>query len=132
VRFLDIDLDRPDFQTLRAAQELIDDNQPILFPGESGILLVMRFSVANRQAFVASAGLTGREGVVLFVGEDFDAANSASYAIPVQMADVVKNRAFHTLIELCDAPLLTRPAEDTREEAAIAHAEVEYAFWPLK
>jgi hypothetical protein len=30
VRFLDIDLNRPDFQTLRAAQELIDDNQPIL------------------------------------------------------------------------------------------------------
>ncbi len=38
MRFLDIDLDRPDFQTLRAAQELIEDNQPILFPGESGIL----------------------------------------------------------------------------------------------
>lgn len=70
--------------------------------------------------------------MALVVAEDFDMADSLSYGIPVQMPDVAKNRAFHTLVQLCDAPLITLPAEDTREEAAIAHAEVEYAFWPLK
>lgn len=132
MRFLDIDLDRPDFQTLRAAQELIEDNQPILFPGESGILLILRFSPSNRQTMAARAGITGKDGLALVVAEDFDMADSLSYGIPVQMPDVAKNRAFHTLVQLCDAPLITLPAEDTREEAAIAHAEVEYTFWPLK
>lgn len=132
VRFLDIDLDRPDFQTLRAAQELVDDDQPILFPGETGMVLVMRFSATNRQAMLTRAGLNSKDSLALVVAEDFDLTDSASYGIPVQMADVTKNRAYHTLVQLCDAPLLTLPAEDTREEAAIAHPEVEYAFWPLR
>ncbi|AFM13289.1 hypothetical protein [Turneriella parva] len=132
MRFLDIDLDRPDFQTLRAAQELVDDNQPILFPGEAGIVLVMRWSSANRQAMMARAGTSGKAVLALYVAEDFDLTASAGYGIPVQMADVTKNRAYHTLVQLCDSPLIAMPTEDTREEAAIAHPEVEYAFWPLR
>ncbi len=131
MRFLDIDLERPDFQTLRAAQELIDDNHAILFPGEAGMLLLKRFSAARGPKPGQLPTTAGHYTETLYVAEDFDLVNSASYGIPVLMAEVAKNRAFHTLLQLCDGPLLAVTAEDTREEASIAHAEVEYAFWPL-
>ena len=122
MRFIEIDLQKPDFQSLRAAQELIEDDQPILFPGEVGILLALRFSPANRQKVTSMAGVNGRDAVMLFVAEDFDSSDSTSYGFPVQMADVNKNRAFHTLVQLCDAPLITLPAEDTREGAKVVDA----------
>jgi hypothetical protein len=131
VRFIEIDLDKPDFQSLRAAQELIDDDHSILFPGETGILLLMRFSITKAERLRVQFARAEQNTATLFVAEDFDIAESQNYPMPVQMADAAKNRAFHTLVQLCDAPLIGYLTEDTREEAAIAHPEIEYAFWPI-
>ncbi len=117
---------------MRAAQELIDDNHTILFPGEAGMLLLKRFPHAKALKPGQMPTTAGHSAETLYVAEDFDLTNSDRYGIPVLMADVAKNRAFHTLLQLCDGPLLAVTAEDTREEASIAHAEVEYAFWPLR
>lgn len=131
VRFIEIDLQKPDFQSLRAAQELIDDDQTILFPGETGMLLLMRFSITKEKHYRAQLATAHQNAGTLYVAEDFDIAESHNYPLPVQMADAAKNRAFHTLVQLCDGPLVSYLTEDTQEEAAVVHPEIEYAFWPI-
>lgn len=130
VNFLEIDLHKPDFQTLRAALELLNDDYLILFPGDAGNQLLVRQSAAN---LARLKKLTAPDSEIrLALSEDADANTLAKGEIPSFLPDYGNNRAFHTLVQLCDYPLLVATGKNDRTEAAAAFPEIEYAFWPLE
>lgn len=103
MQVIDIDIHKPDFQTLRAALELLADDYLIVFPAERGPALLSRFSMANRERM---AGMLRGVTLQLAVAEDSDENTLSHVGLPLFKPDHTRNRAFHTLVQLCDFPVL--------------------------
>jgi L-threonylcarbamoyladenylate synthase len=171
VRFIDFDVQKPDFQTLKAAAELLADDYPVVFPSDTTYGILMRFSSENAARLHAIRRENTDKPFLVVVSEDFgwqslteaDAlprenfaavesywpgantlvfAKAAGLAYPVtdsiaiRMPAIESNKAFHTLIQLCDfpvmAPSFNRPGEPvivTKAEALEKFPDIEYAFW---
>lgn len=119
MKLIDIDIHRPDVQTLRAALELLADGHIILFPAEQKPALLSRFSPTNRERM---AGMLPNAEFYLVAAEDSDEAVLAAVGLPLFKPDHTRNRAFHTLVQLCDFPILAT------ESAVDRPAHVEYGF----
>lgn len=129
MKFLDIDIHKPDFQTLKAALELLADDYVILFPADIGLSALCRATGESRKslsAIVSSSGLPH-----LAVSEDMNLEPLSQGDITPYLPDYETNRAFHTLVQLCDFPLLVVPVPNDRAATANAYPEIEYGFWPL-
>lgn len=129
VKFLDIDIHKPDFQTLKAALELLADDYVILFPADLGLSVVCKAAPPARTKFSAIVG--SPENLRLAVAEDMDLAKLAQGDITPYLPDYDTNRAFHTLVQLCDFALLVSPTALDRAAADKAYPDIEYGFWPL-
>lgn len=171
MRFIDFDVKKPDFQTLKAAAELLADDYPIVFPSDTTYGILMRFTPENAAQLHTLRRENTDQPFLVVVSEDFDwqslvqvdvlpsqnrdavntywpgantllfpKAVSLSYpagdTIAIRMPAAEANRAFHTLVQLCDFPVLApsfnRPGEPVilkQAEGAEKFAEIEYAFW---
>jgi hypothetical protein len=129
VKFLEIDIHKPDFQTLRAALELLSDDYVILFPTDTGLSVICKAVLPAKARFSAIAH--SAQNIRLAVSEDIDLESLSESGITPYLPDHERNRAFHTLVQLCDFPLLVAPAPADREAAAAVYPGIEYAFWPL-
>jgi hypothetical protein len=129
VKFLDIDIHKPDFQTLKAALELLADDYVILFPADVGQSIVCKAANPARAKF--SAIVSSPDKLRLAIAEDMDREKLAQGDITPYLPDYDANRAFHTLVQLCDFALLVSPIAVTREAADTAYPGIEYGFWPL-
>ncbi|MFO1471914.1 MAG: hypothetical protein U1F27_12865 [Turneriella sp.] len=165
MRIIDLDVTKPELQAVRAAQELLDANYPIVFPCDTMHCVLMRYSAENAKTLHALTGQTKTFPVLL--SEDADWQKLAAPGAPVDLAmrewpgpnllvlpkssaqaypdgetitlsmpALGSNRAFHTLVQLCDFPLLAAPLAKGEAPAiadrAIAEsefAEIEYGFW---
>jgi tRNA A37 threonylcarbamoyladenosine synthetase subunit TsaC/SUA5/YrdC len=170
VRIIDLDETKPELQAVRAAQELLEANYPIVFPCDTMHSLLMRYSAENAKTLHALTGQTAPFTVLLSEDADWQklaATLSAAQAdlvmrawpgpdrlvlpkssalaypeeqtITLSMPALGSNRAFHTLVQLCDFPLLAAPlvrAPGTviaeRTAAAEVFATLEYGFWGEK
>ncbi|HRP68124.1 MAG TPA: Sua5/YciO/YrdC/YwlC family protein [Turneriella sp.] len=171
MRFIDIDTQKPQFDAIKAAAELLADDYPLVFPTDTTFGILMRFTVENAARLHALRRDDLSKPFLAVLSEDFNwkslvnadflshenihyvetywpgtntllfpKAKHLAYPtgnrIALRMPAVENNRAFHTLVQLCDfalmAPLFNRPGEPvitTRNEAAAKFAEIEYAFW---
>lgn len=129
MKFLDIDIHKPDFQTLKAALELLADDYVILFPADVGQSVVCKAANPAQAKFSAIVSSPGK--LRLAIAEDMDMEELAQGDITPYLPDYETNRAFHTLVQLCDFPLLLSAATADRDAAATAYPGIEYAFWPL-
>lgn len=171
MRFIDIDIVKPEFQSLKAAAELLADDYPVVFPSDTTYGILMRFTPENAAKLHALRREDAAKPFLLVVSEDadwlgltqadvrndenrdavatywpgpntllFPKAKTLSYpatdTIAIRMPALESNRAFHTLIQLCDfpvmAPSFNRPGEPvitTKAEALEKFPEIEYAFW---
>lgn len=129
MKFLDIDIHKPDFQTLKAALELLADDYVILFPADVGQSVVCKAaSPANAKL---SSIVNPADKLRLAIAEDVDLERLEPGGITPYFPDCNTNRAFHTLVQLCDFPILLSPVASDRDAAAAAYPDIEYAFWPL-
>lgn len=129
MKFLDIDIHKPDFQTLKAALELLADDYVILFPTDAGLSVICKAFLPAKAQF--SAIVSSSENIRLAASEDMDLESLSTGDITPYFPDYETNRAFYTLVQLCDFPLLVSPAAADREAAAAVYPGIEYAFWPL-
>lgn len=169
MRVIDIDVTKPELQSVRAAQELLEQDYAIVFPSDTVYGLLMRYSAENAARLHDLRREERSKPFLLVVSEDFDwksltaevsseqadfAANlwpgpntmvlpkspALSYpegvTIALRMPALTTNRAFHTLVQLCDFPLLApslnkagEPTLADRATAAAVFPEIEYAFW---
>lgn len=129
MKILEIDIHKPDFQTLKAAQELLADDYLILFPTDNGLSVLGKAGGASQKRF--SAIVSSSEALRLAVSEDVDLDELAKSDIIPFFPDYQANRAFHTLVQLCDFPLCVLPTIADREDAAKKYPDIEYGFWPL-
>ncbi|GAB4435799.1 MAG: hypothetical protein OHK0011_18970 [Turneriella sp.] len=129
MKFLDIDIHKPDFQTLKAALELLADDYVILFPADKGLSVLGKAGGEAQKRF--SAIVSSSAPPRLAVSEDMDLDRLAEGDITPYLPDYDTNRAFHTLVQLCDFPVLVAPAISDREAAATNYPNIEYGFWPL-
>lgn len=171
VRFIDFDTAKPDLQTLKAAEELLQKDYPIVFPSDTTYGILMRYSPENAAALHSLRRENTDKPFLLVISEDYDwesliephalppeneadvenfwpGSNTLIFAknpelryppadsIAIRMPAASANRAFHTLIQLCDfpvmAPSFNRPGEPViagKPEAQEKFAEIEYAFW---
>ncbi len=129
VKFLDIDIHKPDFQTLKAALELLADDYVILFPADVGQSVVCK--AAKPANTKLSSMVSPADKLRLAIAEDMDLEKLAQGDITPYLPDYDSNRAFHTLVQLCDFPILLSPVANDRDAAAAAYPDIEYAFWPL-
>ena len=156
MRFLDLDVAKPDTQTIRAAVELLEAEYPVLFPIDTCFAMLMRFSETNvaRLTEILGHALTP---LPVAISEDADWQAWAG-GVPAATADFMQklwpgadavifdrghagkillhmpahtpNRAFHTLVQLCDFPLIAANAGiTTQDEARNRFAALEYGFW---
>ncbi len=128
MKFLEIDIHKPDFQTLKAALELLADDYVILFPADIGQSVVCKAAKPAQAKF--SAIVSSPDRLRLAVAEDMDMERLAQGDITPYLPNYETNRAFHTLVQLCDFALLVSPIAADRETAAAAYPGIEYAFWP--
>jgi hypothetical protein len=129
VKFIEIDIHKPDFQTLKAALELLADDYVILFPADIGQSIVCNAANAIREKFTAMLGTADK--IRLAVAEDMNLEKLAPSDITPYLPDHESNRAFHTLVQLCDFPLLVIPIAGDRATVNETYPYIEYAFWPL-
>lgn len=171
MRFIDFDVKKPDFQTLKAAAELLADDYPVVFPSDTTYGILMRHSADNAARLHALRRENTDKPFLLVISEDcdwhaltladalprenlaavatywpgpntliFPKHESLSYptadSVAIRMPAAEHNKAFHTLVQLCDfpvmAPSFNRPGEPvitTKAEAEVKFAELEYAFW---
>ncbi len=171
MRFIDFDVQKPDFQTLKAAAELLADDYPVVFPSDTTYGILMRFTPENARRLHAIRRENTDKPFLVVVSEDFgwqsliqadalprenraavDAywpgantlvftkAPSLTYpagdSIAIRMPALESNKAFHTLIQLCDfavlAPSFNRPGEPVilnKAEGIEKFPEIEYGFW---
>lgn len=165
MRIIDLDVTKPELQAVRAAQELLDANYPIVFPCDTIHCILMRYSAENAKTLHALTGQIKPFPVLL--SEDADWQKLAAPGAPVDLAmrewpgpnllvlpksaaqaypegetitlsmpALGSNRAFHTLVQLCDFPLLAAPlakgetaAITDRSTAENVFSEIEYGFW---
>ena len=174
MRFIDFDVKKPDFQTLKAAAELLADDYPVVFPGDTNYGILMRFTPENAERLHALRRENTDKPFLVVVSEDFDwqalvktdalprqnrdavntywpgthtlifpKADTLAYppadSIAIRMPAAETNRAFHTLIQLCNFPLLAppfnrsgEPAITTQAEGTEKFGEIEYAFWDAR
>lgn len=50
MRVIDLDVTKPELQAVRAAQELLDANYPIVFPCDTMHCILMRYSAENAKS----------------------------------------------------------------------------------
>lgn len=170
MRIIDLDVTKPELQAVRAAQELLEANYPIVFPGDTMHCFLMRYSAENAKSLHSLTGQTRQFPVLLSEDADWQklaATLSAAQAdlvmrewpgpnllvlpkssalaypegqtITLSMPALGSNRAFHTLVQLCDFPLLAAPLAKgeappvaDRSAAAEVFAAIEYGFWGEK
>lgn len=173
VRFIEIDTTRPDFQSIKAAQELLEQDYPIVFPGSAGYVLLLQHNEKKAQPFANVLGAAVNPPPTLFMSEDTDwqrfvnadclthgilelvnkswpgpdtlsLPKAAQFAYPpsetiaLKMPPATPNRAFHTLLQLCDFAVLGISLKDLglsttdgRDRIAALLPLVEYGFWEL-
>lgn len=171
MRFIDFHTTKPDFQTLKAAEELLGKDYPIVFPSDTTYGILMRFSPENATALHKLRRENTDKPFLVVVSEDYDwesltekgsippenmkftdshwpGANTLIFgkasglkyppadSIAIRMPAAAANRSFHTLIQLCDfpvmAPSFNHPGEPVITEKNVAQekfGEIEYAFW---
>lgn len=171
MRFIDFDTAKPDFQTIKAAEELLQKDYPIVFPSDTTYGILMRYSVENAAALHSLRRENKEKPFLLAISEDYDweslvdsrrlqpeneadvenfwpgtntlifaknpeLAYPPSDSIAIRMPAAAANRSFHTLIQLCDfpvmAPSFNHPGEPVITEKKVAQekfGEIEYAFW---
>lgn len=171
MRFIDFDTAKPDFQTLKAAEELLQKDYPIVFPSDTTYGILMRYSPENAAALHSLRREDTGKPFLLVISEDFDweslikssslppeneadvenfwpGTNTLIFgknpgleyppgdSIAIRMPAAAANRSFHTLIQLCDfpvmAPSFNHPGEPVivdKRVAAEKFGEIEYAFW---
>lgn|GEM_PF-2703022 len=168
MRVIDLDVTKPELQAVRAAQELLDANYPIVFPCDTMHCILMRYSAENAKSLYELTAQKNTFPVLLSEDADWqklvappapaDLAmrewpgpnmlvlpkSSALFypegqTITLSMPALGQNRAFHTLVQLCDFPLLAAPlakgetpAITDRTTATEVFAEIEYGFWGEK
>lgn len=129
MKILEIDVHKPDFQTLRAAVELLADDYVILFPADTGLCIVAK-STGELPKRV-SAIVSSPQRMRLAISADTDPEKLAQSDITPYFPDYDANRAFYTLVQLCEFPLIvatTVPVD--QQSAADAFPGVAYGFWP--
>jgi len=114
MRYIEIDLAKPDFQSIRAATELLADGYTIVFPGDKGPIRLSSFK-----------GDLPPQGAELIVAEDFDVKSFETREIVIRMPEHTPNRAFHTLVQLADGPLIAEPTSGNEDE-------LEYGFCEMR
>lgn len=170
MRIIDLDVTKPELQAVRAAQELLEADYPIVFPCAAAHCILMRYSAENAGTLHKLTGQTRTFPLLLsedadwqaltaslsptqadFVAREWPGPNlldlpkSAALAYPEEstitlaMPALGTNRAFHTLLQLCDFPLLaaplakgSAPAITERSAAEQVFREIEYGFWGKK
>ena len=141
LRFIDIDVTKPDFQSLKAAAELLEQDYPVVFPSDTTYGILMRFTAENAARLHTIRRENTDKPFLVVISEDFDwqqlvkadglpqenlgavndywpgpvtlvftKAVSLSYppadSIAIRMPSAENNRAFHTLVQLCDFPIM--------------------------
>ena len=159
MRLIDLETAKPEFQALKAAQELLDQNYTILFPCDTGHRLLARAGLStavnppeNYAEFVVSEDCDWQkfvrsqpEGAADFVSERWPGSVTLIFAraetealaagdkIALRMPAASPNRGFHTLVQLCDFPLrISGAAYSNRQLAEENLAGLEYGFWDAK
>jgi L-threonylcarbamoyladenylate synthase len=174
VDFIDIDVTKPDIQSLQAAAELLEQGYPVVFPSDTTNGILMRFTPENAAKLHALRREDSTKPFLVVVSEDsdwrslinadamprenldtvlhswpgpttlvFSKAGTLSYpaaeSIAIRMPSAENNKAFHTLIQLCDfpvmAPSFNRPGEPVitdKKTAAEKFPEIQYAFWDVR
>lgn len=100
MRYIEVDLAKPDFESIKAASELLADGYTIVFPSDTGPVRLGRFD---------EGPISGEINLRIIVSEDCDTSRLNQYQIPIHLPAHTPNRAFHTLVQLCDFPLRAEP-----------------------
>lgn len=72
MRFIDIDIRKPDIQSLQAAKELLADDYPVVFPSDTTYGILMRFSPENAARLHTLRRENLEKPFLVVIAEDFD------------------------------------------------------------